>query len=161
MTPEQQRAYRMYKRQRAKAQLETLRKKQPMEVLSRSVRNSARLIGLDPAAVVELFERNGNACEACGAKGTAEPKGRVQVDHCHARGVFRGFLCGDCNRVAGQAGDDPARLEAIAQYLRERPAVLLSAKNSQPGHGTPARRRRRKSVPQAGPTLLDHLELPP
>jgi hypothetical protein len=39
-------------------------------------------------------------------------------DHDHLTGRFRGFVCGNCNSAMGHAGDDPARLEAMAAYLR-------------------------------------------
>jgi hypothetical protein len=125
MSAEQWAVARQAKREQARSHRETLRKTRPDDYLYRSVKISAKALGLDPAAVVELFEINGNVCEACGTGGTTQLRGRVQVDHCHMRGVFRGFLCGDCNRIAGAAGDSAERLEAIARYLRDRPLAEL------------------------------------
>lgn len=50
-------------------------------------------------------------CEACGAAV------ELVFDHDHATGLFRGWLCGPCNRMLGNARDDAARLRAGADYL--------------------------------------------
>lgn len=61
--------------------------------------------------------RAGKTCAICGR--TEEEVGRPHhVDHCHQRGHVRGVLCEPCNRALGMFGDDPARLEAAATYLR-------------------------------------------
>ena len=56
------------------------------------------------------------ACELCGRVGS------THLDHCHLSGEFRGWLCGQCNRVLGLIGDSTNSsfnwmLKAIA-YLR-------------------------------------------
>ena len=53
-------------------------------------------------------------CEACGQKHT-----KIVLDHCHETGAFRGWLCDPCNVVLGLVKDDPARLEALAEHLRQ------------------------------------------
>lgn len=53
-------------------------------------------------------------CEVCGT----EAKGRnMQWDHNHVTGKFRGWLCGHCNRAAGQARDNTTILRALAAYI--------------------------------------------
>jgi hypothetical protein len=54
-------------------------------------------------------------CDVCGGP---PDKGRALIfDHCHARGHFRGWLCRGCNLALGNAGDNPARLRRLADYL--------------------------------------------
>lgn len=63
--------------------------------------------GIDVNAVLDN-------CEVCGSGG------RIGVDHNHETGLVRGFLCTGCNVAIGMVKDDPARLEKLALYLRER-----------------------------------------
>jgi hypothetical protein len=60
-------------------------------------------------------------CEVCNAQRCNGKKGRKRVricyDHCHLSGLFRGWLCDDCNHILGLAKDDPQRLRKLARYL--------------------------------------------
>ena len=40
-------------------------------------------------------------CECCGV-----PREKIELDHCHETGKFRGFLCGSCNITIGKFGDN-------------------------------------------------------
>jgi Recombination endonuclease VII len=60
-------------------------------------------------------ERRCGPCEICGAH--SEP---LHFDHDHSTGLFRGWLCGSCNRALGCMADDPSRLETAALYLRKK-----------------------------------------
>lgn len=53
-------------------------------------------------------------CENCG-----RPPGKksLALDHCHATGRFRGWLCGSCNITLGHMKDSPALLRSLAVYL--------------------------------------------
>ena len=53
-------------------------------------------------------------CEVCG---DAPNRAHLDFDHCHARGVFRGWLCNACNMALGNAKDSPERLRRLADYV--------------------------------------------
>ena len=84
----------------------------------RSRPRSWRKLGIDLLLeeYYEMAARQDNKCAVC-----KNPPGRraLHVDHCHKTGKVRGLLCGGCNASAGQAGDDPIRLRAIAAYLEQ------------------------------------------
>ena len=46
-------------------------------------------------------------CECCG-----EANVKIQLDHCHETGMFRGFVCRPCNNTIGFNGDTYVSLEA-------------------------------------------------
>lgn len=71
----------------------------------------ARRYGLTLEQLDALLDAQGDQCAVCGSTG------KLHIDHCHGTGAIRGLLCGGCNSSAGHAGDDPARLRAIADYL--------------------------------------------
>jgi Recombination endonuclease VII len=61
-------------------------------------------------------------CEACGGDFNRQDHqirmtGKGVFDHDHGTGQFRGWLCGSCNASLGLAGDNPAILRALADYL--------------------------------------------
>jgi hypothetical protein len=54
-------------------------------------------------------------CEICNQL----PKQRgLHADHCHLTGVFRGWLCGECNLGLGKFKDSSDLLVAAVRYLR-------------------------------------------
>jgi hypothetical protein len=53
-------------------------------------------------------------CEACG-----NDQREIHFDHCHKTGVFRGWLCRDCNQALGFVKDDPIRLLQLIKYLEQ------------------------------------------
>jgi len=54
-------------------------------------------------------------CEVC--KESSESGHRLNFDHCHSSHLFRGWICGRCNRVLGVAKDSPQLLRKLADYL--------------------------------------------
>lgn len=65
-------------------------------------------------------------CDVCGAIDD------IHFDHCHQRGIFRGWLCHACNTVLGLLNDDPNRLRMLTAYL-ERTKDLVSPQLTLPG----------------------------
>lgn len=43
----------------------------------------------------------------------------LHYDHDHTTGLFRGWLCPQCNRAIGLMQDDPQRLRKAAEYLEK------------------------------------------
>ena len=68
-----------------------------------------------------------SCCDVCGAV-----RERIVFDHCHQRGIFRGWLCDDCNIILGHAHDDPDHLRMLIAYL-ERTKNLIPPQLTLPG----------------------------
>jgi len=66
--------------------------------------------GLSQEDYEALRSRNDGACDICGDEGD-------RIDHCHATGVVRGWLCHNCNVTLGHSGDRSDRLRQAADYL--------------------------------------------
>jgi hypothetical protein len=65
-------------------------------------------------------------CELCGIAPDRDGTGRFKVlalDHCHATGDFRGWLCNKCNAGIGALGDTIEGLKRAIAYL-ERAEML-------------------------------------
>lgn len=56
------------------------------------------------------------ACECCG-KSDLALSATLHLDHDHANGLFRGWLCGPCNRAIGQLGDTVEGVRCALDYL--------------------------------------------
>ncbi len=56
-----------------------------------------------------------DACECCGTPA----RSTLHLDHNHASGAFRGWLCGNCNRAVGLLKDSPQRCRQAATYLEK------------------------------------------
>jgi Recombination endonuclease VII len=55
-------------------------------------------------------------CECCG--NPPPTKWCLALDHCHVSGVFRGWLCINCNKAIGQLGDSIEGLMNAVSYLQ-------------------------------------------
>jgi hypothetical protein len=68
-----------------------------------------------------LTDHQDGRCAVCG--GAVE---KLCIDHDHDTGVVRGLLCSPCNIGLGHLKDDPVRLLAAVEYLRDPPARRLA-----------------------------------
>lgn len=58
-------------------------------------------------------------CEICG-----DTTQKIHFDHCHQRGVFRGWICNNCNHALGCVNDDPDRLRKLIAYLERTKGIV-------------------------------------
>lgn len=89
--------------------------------------------GVDTAAVVALWEKNGRVCPICAvelempvlspgrdARAHSDTSGGARqavVDHDHATGKVRDVVCRPCNTAIGLMSDDPTVAREAAKYL--------------------------------------------
>jgi len=67
-----------------------------------------------------LSEKQDHACHVCGWEPRLQPiRRKLEIDHCHGSGEVRALLCGRCNRMLGQAKDNPLVLLSGYVYLVE------------------------------------------
>ncbi len=52
-------------------------------------------------------------CDIC------KQTGKINFDHCHKSGKFRGWICWNCNTAIGHAKDNPAILKRMIKYLNK------------------------------------------
>lgn len=67
----------------------------------------------------------GERCDICHVETL-----RLQLDHDHSTGAFRGWLCETCNLGLGQFRDDPTLLARAIEYL-----AAPSSEDGPPGDG--------------------------
>ena len=89
-----------------------------------SSRCSARSRGYKSLAItgeelVELYAACDKTCEGCGVHESELTQG-LFIDHDHATGEFRAWLCTKCNAALGLAGDCPEVLLRLADILDTR-----------------------------------------
>jgi NMD protein affecting ribosome stability and mRNA decay len=73
-----------------------------------------RVFGITLEKYNRLRAKARERCAICG-----QLTERLELDHCHATGQLREFLCPPCNKMLGQAGDSAIRLRAAADYLEK------------------------------------------
>jgi len=74
--------------------------------------------GLDPKTYAARVKQHHGRCDICGGPPDGRWK-RLNIDHCHKTGCFRGLLCFACNRALGYFKDDPKLLRKAAYYLMQ------------------------------------------
>lgn len=70
----------------------------------------------DPAKILAMYCAAGKNCSVC----LQASDKRLVLDHDHATGLVRGFICANCNSAIGLAGDCADRLRRMADYLESK-----------------------------------------
>jgi Recombination endonuclease VII len=89
--------------------------------------------GIDNEQYAKMLVAQGGVCAICDRPERMIRFGKVQalsVDHDHKTGDLRSLLCHACNKALGAFGDDPARLERAAAYLRHHAASAAPEKEA-------------------------------
>jgi hypothetical protein len=109
-------AYRAAHRQELAAKAAVWNLQHPHEGSARRV---SEKLGIAREAVLALWQQK--TCDVCGGPELySRPDGsprHLSIDHCHTTNRIRGVVCSVCNLTLGRAGDNPARLRALADYL--------------------------------------------
>ena len=92
-------------------------KKFPHKYREKSLHDS---YGLTVADYDRLCKAQYGVCAICKKPESECRQGVLHIDHDHTTGVVRGLLCELCNRMLGNAKDNPDRLIAAAHYLIEK-----------------------------------------
>ena len=88
----------------------------PLRAAARFVmirRNRWIRMGCDPDLMETVLQNHSGRCEIC----EKVNRKRLTVDHDHATGRFRGFLCRPCNFMLGHAKDNVEILKRAIVYL--------------------------------------------
>jgi len=88
-------------------------------------RQQLKLYSLTTEDYDEMLVRQGGVCAVC--RTAPQDNRALAVDHDHSccpdkrscGKCVRALLCTNCNTILGMAGDDPDRLERLADYLRK------------------------------------------
>lgn len=75
------------------------------------------------AYVVEILKSGKAVCQNCFTPGSEGKNKTLCIDHDHTTNRIRGILCHFCNCSIGYSEDRPERLESLAAYLRNPPAL--------------------------------------
>ena len=79
-----------------------------------------RVYGVTPEMFDDKLKEQGGVCAICGRTSSGDSRAKsLVVDHDHETGKLRDLLCMTCNRLLGQADDDPQRLIDAAAYLKK------------------------------------------
>ena len=122
MTPtERTRKWRLENPERRKETARRLARKYRSEFSDRKKKRVAEIsrkhqlkkkYGLSVEQYTEMRVQQGDRCAIC----YTQPK-RLVVDHNHTTGKVRALLCDNCNFALGHLQEDPARIEALKQYV--------------------------------------------
>jgi hypothetical protein len=74
--------------------------------------------GISVEAWNSMMRKQDFKCAICKTDFDVTDTKHIHTDHDHDSGTVRGILCQGCNLGLGGFRDDPARLEAAAEYIR-------------------------------------------
>lgn len=105
------------------AELKLARRKPEVKVRAQQLRRRAHALQGEPVPQEH--------CDCCGRNPRDARRGNESLclDHDHATGAFRGWLCHSCNLGIGLLGDNADALRRALAYL-ERPVSSPAAPNS-------------------------------
>lgn len=69
------------------------------------------------ATIEEIKEAFTGHCHNPSCNRREESDRKLHLDHCHATGRFRGWLCSRCNHALGLLEDSPGKLRALAAFV--------------------------------------------
>ena len=69
-----------------------------------------------------MWAAQGGLCASCEKPFPSDRE--THLDHDHATGRVRAFLCGHCNNIVGRCGEDIDHLVAVAEYLIRQKALV-------------------------------------
>ena len=78
-----------------------------------------RTYGISADEADAILEAQDGRCAICSTP-APERLASMHLDHDHATGQIRGFLCIDCNHGLGKLRDEPDLLLRALVYLRQR-----------------------------------------
>lgn len=76
-----------------------------------------RRYGLTPEMYDAINAAQNGLCRICSR--SQKSGRRLDVDHSHQTGKFRGLLCSNCNTALGLLQEDPAIIQALLKYIQE------------------------------------------
>lgn len=95
------------------------RKNNPVRVAELDRIRTFREYGISADDYDKKLEAQNGCCAICRSASSGGRTKVLSIDHDHATGLVRGLLCGSCNLGIGKFADDPERLVAAAEYLKQ------------------------------------------
>jgi len=66
-----------------------------------------------------MLESQGGVCASCGLGEVRKETENLAVDHDHKTGQVRALLCQKCNTALGLLDDDPLKISALLEYIKQ------------------------------------------
>jgi hypothetical protein len=127
--PEYRAAFRSYMKDYAKKNRVRLNELSREGYARRRVAIQLQRKGLDSSLAVWIEQHQGR-CDVCGGPPDGRWK-RLNIDHDHKTGLFRGLLCKRCNQAIGLFRDNPELMIEAAAYLRRAPVQEILQQTEQ------------------------------